>query len=327
MATAKILARSWDLLVTGGAAIYVPTACTALTTTATALSGDISTSFVVASASGISVGQGLVLDGPLATPAAPTINHTAASTGLGSGVVQVQVALVNQYGTTIASAAASMTISAGDNIQVTSPPATQNATDYYAYVTQPGGSTFYQQETPGAPTNIGTNLTLTSVATTNGSTPPTTNTTEGTNPENVRVKSVVGTTITTVSPVAFSHTGTINVTGGPCAPAYVAPTSNPPAAGAAQSILTRIQGETVGNGHSIMLYLIPSGLLLTDAAADMEQFSNTSTGANQYYAYNPVTYLDPGDMLCWVSSNNDVSCELMGLEFVGAASTTTQAST
>lgn len=115
----------------------------------------------------------------LAAPAAPTLAHAAASTSLGAGVVQVEVTYVTADGETLASSSTSVTISAGDNITITSPIVAAlgaaYATGWYAYVTTVGGSTFVRQQTAGAPTAIGTSLVLTTIGT-SGANPPTSNT-------------------------------------------------------------------------------------------------------------------------------------------------------
>ena len=58
-------------------------------------------------------------------------------------------------------------------LTVASPAANANATGWYAYITQVGGSTYTRQQTAGSPTAIGTGLTLTAPPTSTGAQPPT----------------------------------------------------------------------------------------------------------------------------------------------------------
>jgi len=213
MATTKILARSWDIQVSGGSAIYVPTACSASTTSSSTLTAGVDSVLTVASGSGIAAGQGLVID---------------------SG---------------------------------------------------------------------------------------------GAHPESVRVQSISGTTVTLTAPVQFSHSGTYNVVGAPCAIIYTAPAEPAPTAGAIQTVASRLQAYFTTNASSLTLYVIPSGLLASDAGVSMIQFFYVATAGNQYVPSAPVVFLNPGDQLAWVASASGISCQIDGAEGVGAASTTTQTST
>lgn len=120
------------------------------------------------------------IGGTLAAPNSPTSTTvTVATTGgsIGAGIVQVQLTYVNAGGETVANTAYSTPSLSGstNKLTITSPVAFGDATGWYAYVTAPGGSTFYRQQTAGSPTAIGTNLTLTSIGT-SGAATPTTNT-------------------------------------------------------------------------------------------------------------------------------------------------------
>lgn len=114
----------------------------------------------------------------LAAPAAPV--PTTATTGgtVLAGTYLVIVSYVNTYGETTGSASGTVTTTGSTStITIPSPAASGNATGWYAYVTQAGGSTFTRQQTAGSPTAIGTGLTLTAPPTSSGLNPPTLNTT------------------------------------------------------------------------------------------------------------------------------------------------------
>ena len=107
-------------------------------------------------------------------PAAP--GFTKADTGgtVLTGVYGAEVTYVSASGETVASAAASVTTVADTStLTVASPAANANATGWYAYITQVGGSTYTRQQTAGSPTDIGTGLTLTAPPTSTGAQPPT----------------------------------------------------------------------------------------------------------------------------------------------------------
>jgi hypothetical protein len=77
----------------------------------------------------------------------------------------------------VASAPASqVTTGSTSTLTVSSPAASGNATGWYAYVTQAGGSTYTRQQAAGSPTAIGSNLVLTAPPTSTGLNPPASNT-------------------------------------------------------------------------------------------------------------------------------------------------------
>lgn len=137
----------------------------------------------------------------VSAPAAPTV--TPASTGgtVLAGTYQVVVTYTNAQGETVASTAAPVTTSGSTStITITSPAAAAYATNWYAYVSQAGGTALLatRQQAAGSPTLIGTNLVLTAPPTSTGATTLTTAT--------------AGTTTTLTSPtVAGNIKGPISV--------------------------------------------------------------------------------------------------------------------
>jgi hypothetical protein len=118
--------------------------------------------------------------GQLIAPAAPSVSTATTGGTVAAGTYQVEVSYTNTAGETVASASASVTTTgATSTITVTSPPAIGNATGWYAYVTQAGGTGYTRQQTAGAPTAIGTNLTLTAPPTSSGLAPQTSNSSAG----------------------------------------------------------------------------------------------------------------------------------------------------
>lgn len=121
----------------------------------------------------------------LTAPAAPS-GLTTASTGgtVLAGTYGVELTYLNGQGETVASAATQIVVPAGtstNTITIPSPAATtvagaQQATGWYAYVTQAGGSSYTRQQAAGSPTAIGTAFTLTAPPTSTGAAPPTSNT-------------------------------------------------------------------------------------------------------------------------------------------------------
>jgi hypothetical protein len=118
-----------------------------------------------------------------------------------AGTYGAIVTYVNPAGETVGSTAGTVTTTTGTStITVPPPAASGTATGWYAYVTQPGGSTYYRQQAAGSPTAIGTNLTLTAPPTTTGAQPPASNTTGP----------ATGTTYTALVPgVSLVLTGTL----------------------------------------------------------------------------------------------------------------------
>jgi hypothetical protein len=93
------------------------------------------------------------------TPPQPTV--TAASTGgtVAAGTYQVEVTYVTAGGEFLPSVPQTVTTTGSTStITIESPPAANGATGWYAYVTQPGKTTFERQQ--GSPTAIGSSFTL-----------------------------------------------------------------------------------------------------------------------------------------------------------------------
>ena len=107
-----------------------------------------------------------------AAPAAPTVSNSGTGGTIAAGVYQVEITYTNGAGETVGSSSSSTTTTGSTStITITSPVPATNATGWYAYVTQAGGSTYTRQQTK--PTAIGTNLTLTAPPSSTGPTPPT----------------------------------------------------------------------------------------------------------------------------------------------------------
>ena len=97
----------------------------------------------------------------LPAPVAPVPTTLASGGTVAAGTYGVELAYVNANGETLPSVNGPITTTgATSTITVPSPPASGNATGWYAYVTQVGGSTYTRQQTAGSPTAIGTSLTL-----------------------------------------------------------------------------------------------------------------------------------------------------------------------
>lgn len=117
-----------------------------------------------------------------AAPAAPA--PTTGTTGgtVAAGAYPITVAYTDGQGggETVASAAGTVTTTGTTStMTIPSPPAAANATHWYAYVPQAGGTAASgtRQQPAGSPTPIGTALVLTANPTATGVTSPTTNTT------------------------------------------------------------------------------------------------------------------------------------------------------
>ncbi len=112
-------------------------------------------------------------------PAAPAPTNAATGGTVTAGTYGVVTTYVNAYGETVGSTAGTTTTTgATSTITVPSPAASGNATGWYAYVTQPGGSIYYRQQPAGSPSAIGTALPITAPPTVTGAQPPAANTTE-----------------------------------------------------------------------------------------------------------------------------------------------------
>lgn len=119
----------------------------------------------------------VLLASALSAPATPGVAGSGSGSTMTVGTYQVKVTYVNVNGETVASSSASIGITSGQDLVITSPTAVTSATGWYAYVTLAGGSTYFRQQTAGHPTAIGTNLTLTANPTNTGLQPPASNTT------------------------------------------------------------------------------------------------------------------------------------------------------
>lgn len=110
---------------------------------------------------------------PLGAPAAPTVSNSGTGGTILAGVYQVIVTYVNRWGETVGSAAGSTTTTGTTStITIQSPATLGNAVGWYAYVTGPGGATFFRQQAPGSPTVIQDQLVLTAPPTATGANPP-----------------------------------------------------------------------------------------------------------------------------------------------------------
>lgn len=118
-------------------------------------------------------GSAIINTTPLAAPAAPTLSNAGTGGTILAGVYQVIVTYVNRWGETVGSASASTTTSGTTStITITAPAMSGNATGWYAYVTQAGGSVYTRQQASGSPSNPGVPLVLTAPPTNTGANPP-----------------------------------------------------------------------------------------------------------------------------------------------------------
>lgn len=121
-------------------------------------------------------GASLAMVANLQAPAQPTVTQQTTGGTVAAGTYKVEVSYVNASGESVASAQQTVTTTTGTStITIDSPPATGGgageATGWYAYVSQDGGSTLTRQQAAGSPTAIGTNLTLTAPPTNTGTNP------------------------------------------------------------------------------------------------------------------------------------------------------------
>lgn len=113
----------------------------------------------------------------------PTPVPTTANAGgtIAAGAYEVAVSYVEASGEENISAVATIvTTGTTSTITIPSPPANGDATGWYAYVSQVGGSTLTRQQVAGSPTAIGTALTLAASPTNTGAAPLTANPDMGT---------------------------------------------------------------------------------------------------------------------------------------------------
>lgn len=146
----------------------------------TASSAALSSASAVFTVNDVGKTVGVVGAGLLAPPAAPTLSQSASGGTILAGTYQVIITYVNANGETVGSASASITTTGSTSqITISSPSGLQNATGWYAYVTQAGGNTYTRQQALGSPTPIATNLVLTAPPTSTGANPPLSNTATG----------------------------------------------------------------------------------------------------------------------------------------------------
>lgn len=120
-------------------------------------------------------GSATINTAPLAAPSAPVPTTAATGGTILAGVYGVIVTYVNRWGETVGSAAGTVTTTGSTStITVPAPSMTNagNATGWYAYVTQPGGSTYYRQQPASSPSALEVPLTLTAPPATSGANPP-----------------------------------------------------------------------------------------------------------------------------------------------------------
>jgi hypothetical protein len=110
---------------------------------------------------------------PLGAPSAPTVSNSGSGGTVLAGTYKAEVTYVNRWGETLASSETSTTTSGSTSVITISPPALLlDATGWYAYVTQAGGSTYTRQQASGSPTAMGVQLILTAPPTSSGANPP-----------------------------------------------------------------------------------------------------------------------------------------------------------
>lgn len=118
--------------------------------------------------------------GSISPPPAPALAHANTGGTVAAGVYQVIVTYVNAHGESLGSVSTSITTTgSASTITISAPPAWQNATAWYGYVTQVNGSAYTRQQSPGSPTALGINLTITAPPTNTGAAPPGSNTATG----------------------------------------------------------------------------------------------------------------------------------------------------
>jgi hypothetical protein len=123
-------------------------------------------------------GSNILAAAGITAPSAPGLAHAGSGGTILAGTYQVRVTYVNTYGESLPSSSASTTTTgSASTITITAPVQTADATGWYAYVTQAGGSTWTRQQAAGSPAQIGSNLVLTAPPSAGGAAPPASNTT------------------------------------------------------------------------------------------------------------------------------------------------------
>lgn len=103
-------------------------------------------------------------------PPPPVLTTTGTGGSVTAGTYQVEITYKTTSGETTSSASTSIVTSGGTStITIASPPSEPNVTGWYAYVTQPNGTTYTRQ---GGLQPIGQSLTLSNPPSGTGSTPP-----------------------------------------------------------------------------------------------------------------------------------------------------------
>jgi len=122
-------------------------------------------------------GSAVLTAAGLPAPSAPSVSNSGTGGTVLAGTYQVIVTYVNQYGETLGSTASSTATSGTtSSITVTSPLPWTNATGYYVYCTQAGGSSFTRQQVLGNPTPLRSSFAITAPPASSGAAPPGSNT-------------------------------------------------------------------------------------------------------------------------------------------------------
>lgn len=95
------------------------------------------------------------------TPPAPSATTTSSGGSLPAGTYKIEVTYLTASGESLPSVPQTVTTTGSTStITIQSPPAASGATGWYAYVTQPGGTTYARQQPAGSPSLIGSSFTL-----------------------------------------------------------------------------------------------------------------------------------------------------------------------
>jgi uncharacterized protein len=113
----------------------------------------------------------------LTPPAAPTLAQVNNAGTVLAGTYKVEITYTNASGESLPSTFTSITTTGTTStVTIDSPANLGDATHWYAYMTQLGGSTYTRQQSPGSPTVLGTNLVVSAPPTSGGAAPPGTDT-------------------------------------------------------------------------------------------------------------------------------------------------------
>lgn len=106
------------------------------------------------------------------TPPPPVLSSATTGGTITAGTYRVLITYVTAQGEQAESASTNITTTGGTStLTIQSPPDETGVTGWYAYVTQPDGSTYTRQD--ASPNSIGTDMTLSGPPTGSGPTPPT----------------------------------------------------------------------------------------------------------------------------------------------------------